>query len=131
MKSKRIVIGIAAVTTLALMMSSVYASTSCPPGLSPGFWKHNVKVYCGGPGHYSSPEEGMDRLTDTDMLNYATAILGFVNPYGITIPDSAKVSADAFLHWANGILQDPTNPMWLNLANAFNSAAGRAPYLGD
>ncbi len=131
MKSKRIAIGIAAVTILALMISSVYAGTGCPPGLSPGYWKHNVKVYNGGPGHYSAQEEGMDHETDETMLGYATAILGFVNPYGITIPPG--LTPEEFLAWANNIFQNKqTYPgEWLNLANAFNSAAGRSPYLGD
>lgn len=130
MNKKKMLIGISAVALLALMISNVYAGASCPPGLSPGYWKHNVKVYNGGPGHYSAQEEGMDHETDASMLAYAKAILGYSNPYGITIP--AGLTPAQFLAWANGIFQSKqTYPgQWLNLANAFNSAAGRNPYMG-
>ena len=54
MKSKKIVIGIAAVAMLALMVGNAYACVG--PGLSPGFWKHNLAVYFGdSKGAYSDP----------------------------------------------------------------------------
>ena len=51
---KKILIGIASVALLALMVGS--ASACVGPGLSPGFWKHNVGVCLGlENGSYSDP----------------------------------------------------------------------------
>src|SRR5512135_442786 len=54
---KKLIVSIAAVALLSLMAVSVYASVgTCPPGLTPGFWKHNVGVLLGyNPGSYSDP----------------------------------------------------------------------------
>ena len=126
MKSKKIVIGIAAVALLALMISNVYAHCGCHPGLSPGYWKHNVKVYNGGPGAYSAPFEDHPHETSESMLGYADVILG--------PEDQTLEQENAYLVWANGIFQskDPlVRAGWLDLANAFNAAAGYNPYVGD
>ena len=54
MESKKIVIGIAAVALLSVMVANAYACVG--PGLSPGFWKHNVGVKLGlENGAYSDP----------------------------------------------------------------------------
>ena len=54
MKSKKIVIGIAAVALLSAIVANAYACVG--PGLSPGFWKHNIGVYLGlKNGEYSDP----------------------------------------------------------------------------
>lgn len=51
---KKILVGIAAVALLAFMVSNAYACVG--PGLSPGFWKHNLGVYLGeANGAYSDP----------------------------------------------------------------------------
>ncbi len=95
-------------------------------GLSPGYWKHNVKVYNGGPGSYSGTPL---HENDETMEGFATAILA---------EDYASVPADVdtpeeFLVWANSRLQDNAfkkgDPSWLELANWFNAAAGRTPYV--
>ena len=52
MKSK-IIIGVAAVALVTLMVGNVYACVG--PGLSPGFWKHNLGVYLTGGTNYSDP----------------------------------------------------------------------------
>ena len=56
---KKLIISIAAVALLSLMIGgvyAVYAVDTCPPGLTPGFWKHNVGVLLGyNNGSYSSP----------------------------------------------------------------------------
>jgi len=54
MKSKKIVMGIAAVALLSAIVANAYACVG--PGLSPGFWKHNVGVYLQlANGKYSDP----------------------------------------------------------------------------
>ena len=51
---KKLLIGMMAVALLALMVANVYACVG--PGLSPGFWKHNIGVYLGeNNGEYSDP----------------------------------------------------------------------------
>jgi len=97
------------------------------PGLSPGYWKHNVKVYNGGPGNYSAPYEGYPHETDASMLGYATAILA-TNPAGVP----PGLTPAQFLAWANNRFQNPSlknaAPTWLTIANLFNTAAGYLPY---
>lgn len=84
------------------------------PGRSPGYWKHNVKVYNGGPGHYS----GDPHETDETMEQYEAEI---------------QMDHPSFtLEWANEMFQDNANKgMWLTIANWFNEAAGLQPYAGD
>jgi hypothetical protein len=95
------------------------------PGLSPGYWKHNVNVYNGGPGSYSSPGTGLPHETDESMLGYAATIL--VNHAG-EFPADVDTGPE-FLQWAHSMFQDPANnDMWLTIANWFNEAAGRSLY---
>jgi hypothetical protein len=95
-------------------------------GLSPGFWKHNVNVYNGESGAYSSQEYGMPHETKSSMEGYAASII--IENAG-TLPAEAKVSPEAFLAWSYQMYSSPVNRMWwLPIANMFNEAAGRAPY---
>jgi hypothetical protein len=81
-------------------------------GRSPGYWKHNVKVYNGGPGHYS----GDPHESDATMEQYEAEIQ-------IDHPDFT-------LEWANEMFQDNAHKdMWLTIANWFNAAAGLQPYV--
>jgi hypothetical protein len=51
---KKILVGIVAIALIACLVGS--ASACAGPGLSPGFWKHNVGVYLGlQNGAYSDP----------------------------------------------------------------------------
>ena len=97
-------------------------------GLSPGYWKHNVDVYCDGPGSYSAPQTGSPHESDTSMTKYANWILANINT------GSGVTTADAFLHWANQQFEDKKAPdhaaTWLMIANWFNAAAGYTPYSG-
>jgi len=70
---KKILIGLTAVLIMACMTGSALATVG--PGLSPGFWKHNLGVYLGHEnGGYSDPiyYPGVDpvvtRLTMHDFL---------------------------------------------------------------
>jgi hypothetical protein len=94
-------------------------------GLSPGYWKHNVKVYNGGPGHYSGTPT---HESDDTMEGYAATILAAGYP---SIPSDVDTPQE-FLGWANTRFQDnaykKADPSWLELANWFNTAAGLTPY---
>jgi len=84
-------------------------------GLSPGYWKHNVKVYNGGRGSYS----GDPHITPAQLEAYATYIAANFHP-GFT------------LAWANERFQNNEyKDMWLTMANWFNAAAGLLPYADD
>lgn len=126
MKSSKILFGLTALALMAVVVSSAYACYLPPPtgvGLSPGYWKHNVKVYNGGPGSYSGDPT---HETDASMEGYAAIIMGYFAPN----PPGA-VSAHDFLVWANKMFQDNAHKdMWLTIANWFNAASGRYPYSG-
>ena len=47
-------------------------------GLSPGFWKHNIRVALGYPGRYSVPHDGEPRI-DFDTIN------GYASTIGVTL----------------------------------------------
>jgi hypothetical protein len=85
------------------------------PGLSPGYWKHNVNVYNGGHGSYS----GDPHITPTQLEAYAAYI-------------KANFEPSFSLAWAQTRFQNNQyKNMWLTIANWFNAAAGLAPYIGD
>ena len=98
-------------------------------GLSPGYWKHNVKVYNGGPGSYSGTP--LHESNET-MESYAATILA-AHQAEITSEDPNVDTVEEFLTWANIRFQDNAfkkgTPSWLELANWFNAAAGRSPYV--
>lgn len=84
------------------------------PGLSPGFWKHNIAVALGiNPGSYSSPYSGAPKLTFEDLTNYLAD----------TTFSSLQEAYDALN--AKGKGSDITR---LYACNQFNSAAGFLPY---
>ena len=86
----------------------------CIPGLSPGFWKHNIAVALGiNPGSYSSPYEGAPKITESDLLNYVgmTTFAGLPEAYN-ALSANGKGSAS----------------IRLDACNQFNAAAGYTPY---
>jgi len=108
MKLRKFALGLTAVTLTALMVSMAFGC-ELPPGYSPGYWKHNVKVYVEGIGSYSGYESA------ATMEAYEAAI--------------ASAHPGFTLELANMIFQDKDYKyLWLPLANAFNAAAGLAPY---
>jgi hypothetical protein len=81
-------------------------------GLSPGFWKHNIRVYLGEPGRYSVPHEGEPRIDGPTLETYF-AIIGVTPEQALTaLTAKGKGSAETRL----------------DMANAFNAAAGYTPY---
>lgn len=115
-------IGILALVATLVASMTVASALACElPGLSPGYWKHNVKVYCGGPGSYS----GDPHETKATMEGYETYIQN--NIYG---PFTLELANEIFQGKANDVilLGYKNKDLWLTLANAFNEAAGRLPY---
>ncbi len=111
--------------------SIIELSRSELTGLSPGYWKHNVKVYNGGPGSYSGTP---NHETDETMRGYAASIL-VAHQSEITSQDPNVDTVEEFLVWANTRFQDNQykdgTPSWLELANWFNVASGRSLYTGE
>ena len=93
------------------------------PGFSLGYWKHNLKVYNGGPGSYSAQSGDMLHETDETMRSYAGAII--LKHGDEAIPDTVP----EFLAWPNIKFQDNVNKsQWLTIASWFNEASGLLPY---
>lgn len=86
-------------------------------GLSPGFWKHNIRVALEYPGEYSVPHEGEPRM-DYDKILYLAQI---------ATGETEKAALEAALEalTARGPGGDVIR---LGMANAFNEAAGYTPY---
>jgi hypothetical protein len=123
---KKLLISVVAVAFVAMMIANVYANCEpppCPPppcetpGFSPGFWKHNFRVYLGlTNGKYSAFEGGeLDGVKVTaDMLE------DFADIVEVTLEEAyAAVSAKG---------GPPNNMIRADMANAFNDAAGYGPF---
>lgn len=81
------------------------------PGLSPGFWKHNIQVALGqNPGSFSVPHEGEPRMDAATLTAYAA-------------PYTLQQALDALQAKGPG-----SDTIRLDMANHFNAAAGYAPY---
>jgi len=128
MKSKKIIVGIAAVALLTLMIANVYAQLPSVPtqpcscgctGLTPGFWKHNIQVYLDGDSiGYSALPDGT-KLDDAMMEGFLTAIH---NEHTVPGPQFTFKEALDYLKLP-GWSKDRTNT-----ANWFNWAAGYGPF---
>ena len=114
---KKALIGIVAVTMLALTVNKAFAC----PGFTPGFWKHNIRVRLGlTNGEYNAFEGGpLDgvKLTDAMMDGYLTTVRSLSG-----IPTLTFAQALVCLNLP-GWSADRTN-----MANWFNAAAGYGPY---
>lgn len=86
-------------------------------GLSPGFWKHNVRVALGYPGRYSVPHEGEPRV------DYDTILALAEEATGETGTDALNAALAALTAKGRG-----SATIRLDMANAFNDAAGYTPY---
>ena len=115
MKLNRIALGLTAIVLTVLMVSTARACVG--PGLSPGFWKHNVGVYLGyANGAYSDP--------------------GYPPPC-----PSKEGMAAFFAQWDTSSLEDLYDDLStrgggaagaatrVNAANVFNTAADLSPYV--
>ncbi len=88
-----------------------------PDGLSPGFWKHNIRVALGYPGSYSVPHEGEPRIDYEKIVSLAET--------ATKLEGNAALQAALDALTAKGPGSDIVR---LDMANAFNDAAGYAPY---
>jgi len=113
---KKTLIGIVTVAFVVLMITN--ASACLPPGMTPGFWKHNIKVRLGlTNGAYSALPDGT-KLTNAMMDGYLTTVRSLsVNP------TLTFAQALAYLNLP-GWSADRTN-----MANWFNAAAGYGPFV--
>ena len=82
MKLKRIALGL---TVVALMISIVPSVFACI--YTPGYWKHNVRVYVEGQGSYSADIDGV-KESDASMERYEAYI-------------RANIDSGFTLEWAN------------------------------
>jgi hypothetical protein len=89
----------------------------CLEGLSPGFWKHNVRVALEYPGEYSVPHCGEPRIDYPTILGYAEAATGE------TGEDALWAALDALTAKGPGSAM-----IRLDMCNEFNAAAGYTPY---
>ena len=120
---KKLIISVVAVAMLSLMIGGVFAEDCCPPppccecnpGLSPGFWKHNVGVYLGlRNGAYSDP-------TGSPVVSQAT-MEGWLGSLGLNLP----ALYDALNTKGGGAAGAA---MRVGAANEFNALAGLEPYM--
>jgi hypothetical protein len=104
-------------TSALLITAGFVLPVERPDGLSPGFWKHNIRVALGYPGRYSVPHEGEPRIDYDTIVALAEAVTGE------TGTDALQAALDALT--AKGPGSESTR---LDMANAFNAAAGYDPY---
>lgn len=81
-------------------------------GLSPGFWKHNIRVALEYPGRYSVPHDGEPRIDYDIISGYASAI-------GVTLEEALEALT------AKG---SGSEAIRLEMCNAFNEIAGYETY---
>lgn len=130
--NKKLLVSIAAVAFVALMISNAFATT-CPPGFTPGFWKHDIGVYLyrhtngevGSPGDYNAfgyrvPSGYRDgwKLTDALMEEF----LGYIH---VGMPSLTMQEAYDALS-AHGF--PGADQVRNDMANIWNSAAGYGPF---
>lgn len=89
-------------------------------GFTPGFWKHNIGVALGyNPGAYSAfsggPLDGV-HLTEAMLQGYATTV-------GVTFQQAYNVLSTG----GGGAIAQAR----IDMANAFNAAAGYGPFVED
>lgn len=117
MHFRRVLVGVLAVALVAMLVSSVSACYYCKcrkPGLSPGFWKHNVGVYLGiSPGSYSDPE-GSPVVSQATMGDWLAGL-------GLDL----QALYDDLNTKGGGAAGAATR---VGAANVFNALAGLQPY---
>ncbi len=93
---------------------------SLPPGFTPGFWKHNIGVALGiNPGKYSAFSGG-----PLDGTKLTLALLqGYAADVGVTLQEAYAVLSTG----GGGAIAQAR----IDMANAFNAAAGYGPFVED
>ena len=121
MKFKKELIGIAAVALVALMISNVYAQLPTVrkplclpdiPGLTPGFWKHNIEVRLDlTNGAYSALPDGTkldDGMMDGWLAEIQVYLPWFTFPLALQYLELPGWSTDRtntadWFNWAAGL----------------------------
>ncbi len=103
--------------TSALVITAGFVIPEMLDGLSPGFWKHNIRVALKYPGSYSVPHEGEPRI------NYEKIVYLAETATGEKGTDALEVALEALTAKGPG-----SDVVRLDMANAFNAAAGYTPY---
>jgi len=120
MKLSKLAFGSALIALVVLMIPLAFANgNGGEPGFSPGYWKHQLKVMFNDRGHMQ------ETLADMDM--YAGFIDDYIDTGGIELLDGFPgfENEDAFLAFSD----TSYNHMWTTIANWYNEAAGRDPYI--
>ena len=114
MRLSKIALVSTAIALLVLMVPLVFANGNGerPPGYSPGYWKHQLKA------HYD--ERGRMQESWNDMLFYEAFIQVNHEP--------SFTLLGAYLDFTDTSMNN-SEDAWLTIANWFNDAAGRAPYV--
>lgn len=107
MKLKGIALGLAVVALVISVVPSVFACYE----YTPGYWKHNVRVYVEGRGSYSADIDGV-KESDASMECYEAWIQANVNP-SFTL----EMANEVFWSQGHGV-----QPMRQFLADCFNLA---------
>lgn len=116
MKFVKISLVIAAVALMAMMVVNVHACVG--PGLSPGFWKHNIGVYLGyNNGEYSDPGYTGGRVSKETMGDWL----------GTNWSHDYLETAFAALSTRGGGAAGAA--IRVAYANVFNAAADLTPYV--
>jgi hypothetical protein len=122
MRLKKIALGSTVIMLLALLVPMVFANGELPPGYSPGYWKHQLKVMFNGRGRMQ--EAG-------NMFDYEDYIADNIDTSAIEglsgDPNEFELE-DAFLAFTDTSMNN-SEDAWLTIANWFNEAAGLEPYV--
>ena len=114
MKTKRIILVVALAALIVSMVPSVFACR-CIDRYTPGYWKHNVRVYVKEKGSYAADYDRV-KESDASMGQYEAWIIAHIDS-SFTLEDAN----DDF--WARGSgvqarRQQLAN--WFNWAKAFS-----------
>ena len=118
---------------ITLLASLVTPALACPPGRSPGWWKHQFRAIYEGKGkpHISKEtlETGISELNaDWFSVTWGPSWDGYTLPAlaNFDYDDEGDFDKDDVL----AIWGDTSwNDLWIPLANYFNYIAGLAPYI--
>jgi len=105
--------GIALGLTIVALMISIVPAPAHACAYTPGYWKHNVRVYCGGPGSYSADDYGV-KESDASMLAYEAWIIANVDS-GFTL---AGANIDFWLRGPGVQARRQELADWFNWAKA-------------
>jgi hypothetical protein len=105
---KKLLIGLAVVAFVVSLIPSVFANCVCVCEYTPGYWKHNVRVYVEGRGSYAADYSGV-KESDDSMECYEAWLRANVGDF------SLEWANDEF--WMRGPGRQPVRQMIADLLN--------------